>query len=288
MRVNFLINGSRRGSALVLVLAILVVCLGLAGGMHQRLVARSLSLEREATALELRAALTMGLREGMERWSADESPWREADSASRHFETGEGVEVEVTLRDAQDRFNLNHLTLPVTPDQPRSALDMLEDLLRTTDPEAPPEIFHRFRETVEQEEPWFSGVDSLELLEPAAREWRGLRESVVALPPPRGRGLTVNVNTARPEVLHAMLGDAFRPWVQSLLLAREREPIRNLDSYLRLLPEVVRRPVDRALDVRSSHAELRAAAEYRGTRRTLTAWLRRETNGEVEVLRCRW
>lgn len=278
----------RRGSALVLVLAVLVACVALAGGMHLRLVARSLSLERDAVDVELRAALILGLREGMRYWSANETPWREPDRKGRVFTTDTGARVTLSYRDAADRLNLNHLTLPVTPDQPRSALDMLEDLLRMTDPDAPPEIFHRFRKTVEEEDPWFSGVDTLELLEPGAREWRGARDYLVALPAPRGRWLPVNVNTAPPELLYAMLGTSFRPWVDSLVLAREREPIGNLEAYLQYLPEQVRRPVDRALDVRSSHAELRIEAEIRGSRRDLTAWLRRETNGDVEVLRCRW
>jgi len=276
----------------VLVLAVLVSCVGLVAGVQSRLLSRAKLLGQEAAEVELRGALILGVQEGMRRWSEDENwilpPEKNGPGAFWEFETDTGATVTVTLRDAQDRLNLNHLNLPVTPEFPRSALDMLEDLLDMTDPEADPEIFTRFRRIVEEVEPWFAGVERMDRLDPEIREWRGVRTYLVALPHPRERWLPVNVNTAPPERLEAILGVRFRGWIDTLVQAREAEPITDLGNYLQFLPQIIRQPVNRVLGVRSEMAEVRVAAEGWNTRRDVTAWLRRSGGGDVEVIRCQW
>jgi len=283
---------ARQGSALVLVLTVLVSCVGLVAGVQSRLVSRARLLSQEAAEVELRGALLLGLQEGMRQWSEDETwilPRNETDPQPFwDLRTDSGAAVTIRLRDAQDRLNLNHLNLPVTPEFPRSAMDMLQDLLAMTDPESDPESFVRFGRAVEELEPWFSGVGQIDRLEPATREWRAVRTYLVALPHPRERWLPVNVNTAPPELLEAILGVRFRGWIDTLVRARETGPIMDLAHYLMFLPELVRQPVSRVLDVRSEIAEVTVTAEGWNTRRGLTAWVRRSHGGDVEVIRCRW
>jgi type II secretory pathway component PulK len=289
---NVSASESRQGSALLLVLAVLVSCVALVGGMQQHLYSRTQILGQEMTEVELRGALILGLQEGMKLWSEDEDltvdhageDW----AKPRNWMTSSGVELTVQLRDAQDRLNINHLTLPVSENSVRTPMDMLEELFRLTETEVNREAWEEVQTWMTLEEPWFASVDQLRMLAPEVAEWSRVDAYLVALPRPQRGMLPVNLNTVDPMVLRAMTGSQLGPWVDSVVQAREGEPIRNVESLLRFLPPQIQGLVSSAVSVQSDYVELRAVATYRHTERILTAWLHRESGGNVEIVQCQW
>jgi type II secretory pathway component PulK len=274
-------------------MAVLVICSALVGGAQQVILSRTRLNRLAESDIEIRAALLLGLEYAMQAWSREEAlpQTRNPNGVGVEWvaDSSSGIPLNITLRDAQDRFNLNHLALPVTPTAPRPALRMLEALLSVTDPEADPVVFQQFQERVAGLEPWFSGVEMVQDLVPeTAEQWRNLPAYMVALPHPRERWLPLNVNTASPEVLLAVLGVRFKPFVELLIAGRQNQPIERLDPYMTVLPLPVQVAVREALTVRSSLAEVRVETETPEGARRLTAWLQRKPGGEVEVIRCQW
>jgi type II secretory pathway component PulK len=272
------------------VLAVLVSCTALTVAAQRQLLSRSRMLEQERDEVELRGTLLLGLREGMELWAADED-WtvdhpEEDWFRPREWTTSSGVTLRVQLRDAQDRWNLNHLSLPVTPGMVRTPRAMFQDLLRLHGED--PRDWRDTLDAVEADSPWFATADLLALYRPDAGVPAPLREQVVALPHPKGRFLPLNLNTVQPEVLEALVGDSLRAWVDRVAGARTDRPIRSVASQTQFLPGPVRMALSQGVTVRSSYAQLDVVAETGSTRRELTAWLVRNTEGTVEVLQCHW
>lgn len=282
---------SRTGSALLFVLLVLMGTVSMAAGIQHLLVRRSRALRMESNDRKLRAALILGLREAVNTLAASEwtvEAFSDPSFQLREFKSSEGVQVRLQIRDAQDRFNLNDLRLPLTPDTPRSPWRMFEDLLRARGVEIKPEALTALRGWIETEEVWFESPDQLKLALGDDAFWSPVRDSLSSLPRPSNRALSLNVNTVRPEVFRAMVGPSLHGWADSVLAAREQEPIRNIAAWLQVLPDVIRPSLDAALDVRSEYVEATLVAETDHTRKTLSALLHRVSGDGVEVIRCRW
>jgi|GEM_PF-1206840 len=288
--IGFSRGGRRRGSVLILVLVVVVVCLSLSGGIQQTLFRRNMAHRVADNEVKLRAALMLALQEGAALLAKDEDP--AVDHAGemwmrpRDYETSEGVRVRLFLVDAQDRFNVNHLTIPSRPGEVRGAWDVFE-ALSTAESAPDPERFRRVRMRLQGEELRFPAVETFL----AWNEEEPLPVPVgllTALPHPEKRWLPVNLNTVRPEVLRAMVGSSLDAWTDTVLNAREMEPIRNVGTQTRMFPASVRSALSSVFDVRSRYVELRAEAETDSTVKTLKALLERSREGGVEVVRCQW
>ncbi len=281
---------SRRGSALLLVLVVLIVCSALTLATQQRLMSRGRLLEQERQEVELRGALLLGLKEGMSLWAGDEDLTVDHSAENwtqpRSWLTSSGVRLDLQVRDAQDRWNLNHLTLPVRPGMVRTPRMMMQDLLRFSGEQVGD--WTDVLDQIEQVEPWFSDPGVLLALHPERTDAPALMNRVVALPHPHSRFLPLNLNTAQPEVLKALVGDSLAAWVDRVEGARADRPIRTVESQTRFLPGPARILLSQVVSVTSSYAEVTVTAETESTRRELTAILYRSTGGEVEVVQCHW
>ncbi|MDA3875343.1 MAG: type II secretion system protein GspK [Kiritimatiellae bacterium] len=279
------------GSALLLVLLVLMGTVSMVSGIQHLQVQRSMDLRISSNQQRLRSALILGLQEAAT--SLAESDW-EVDVFSeeafqrREFESSEGVQVRLQLRDAQDRFNLNDLSLPLTPGTLRSPWDMFEDLLRAQGVEVNQGTLAALRGWVEEEEVWFDHPDQLNVAVADQEIWQPVLDSLSGLPRPANRSLAVNVNTVRPEVLRAMVGPSLHGWADSVVAARDLEPLHSISNQVRFLPEGIRPVLEAALDVQSEYVEADLVAEVDHTRKTLRALLHRGAEGKVEVIRCQW
>jgi type II secretory pathway component PulK len=284
-------SDKRTGSAFVLVLLVLMGTVSMVSGIQHLLVQRSISLRIQANEQRLRSALILGLQVAVDTLA--ESEWTvetffDGNPGPKEFLSSDEVYVQIQLQDAQDRFNLNDLSLPLTPGTLRSPWDMFEDLLRAQGVEVSQAGLNTMRLKIEEEAFWFESPDQLALFPGDMGQWDPALSSLSSLPRPSNRALTINLNTVRPEVLRAMVGSPLHGWADSVLEAREQEPIRNVETRLRTLPEVIRPVLEAALDVRSDYVETFLVAEVDQTRMTLRALLHRGSTGEIEVVRCLW
>lgn len=284
-------SGRCSGSALLLVLLVLMGSVSMVSGIQHLLIQRSTALRITSNEQRLRAALILGLQEAAT--SLAESEWTVnllADERflARDFDSSDGVQVRLRLHDAQDRFNLNDLSLPLTPGTLRSPWDMFEELLRERGVEAGQDTLASLRGWIEEEEVWFEHPDQLKWVLADPEKWQPVMDSLSSMPRPGSRALTVNVNTVRPEVLRAMVGPPLHGWAESVLAAREQEPLHSISNQVRFLPEVVRPVLEAALDVQSEYVEAELVAEVDHSRKTLRALLHRNSEGDVEVIRCQW
>ncbi len=274
----------RSGSALLLTLLILFASVGMIAVVQQALFSRQIEqriLENEG---ELRAALLLALQESMRAWSEDVDravdhpgePW----ALPRSERADNGTTLQFQLSCAQDRFNVNNLTLPTSDLLPRGPWDMAEVLLARREEPPKAEILRALRDDIAERAPVFADPSEL------GEFFDG--PEFIALPRPATRPVPLNLNTVRPEVLSAVLGSSFDGWVDRILRARETEPIRSAEAMTRDLPPPVLALLTSLLDTRSDVVEFRAEARRDHTRKTLQALLRRDAEGTVEVLSCRW
>ncbi len=287
-------HASRCGAAFLLVLVILVVTAGLVSAFQHHQAGKTIELRMERAKVEVRGGLLLGLSEGMRAWAADEDPdvshpaepWAESFS----FETEDGVKVRVSFEDLQGRFNLNWLTLPEEFFGIRGAGDIFRDLLAVHGLRADAQTLSHFRE---EGQPLRTPGEWLARY-PESAEWLRATEAgdpfqhLATLPTPPASITPMNLNSASPAVLRALVGDAFAAWVDTVERMREHDPIRSLHTVLDPLPVDLQNALRPLLDVRTRFVEVRVEAEYDLTVNTLRAVLVRGEQGLVEVRSCRW
>jgi type II secretory pathway component PulK len=277
---------------LLLVLVVLTGSLALVAGIHPLLRHRAALLRIQGNRLDLQTALLLALREGMALLAGDtqlavdhpEEEW----ARPRRLRAESGVEVELRLYDAQNRINLNHLSLAASPLNPRSVGEMWSDLLQTRPPAVALEALKRLERVVQSEKVWLAVPEEIILLQPAAADWLAAHPGVSALPNPAGRPLPVNLNSVEEDVLVAMTGSSLAAWARQVLSARAQAPLQSAAAQLHTLPPTVVAVLAEQITVRSDLFELRALAVKDGMPMELMALLRRAADGEVEVLQCRW
>ncbi|MCC5848409.1 MAG: general secretion pathway protein GspK [Verrucomicrobia bacterium] len=288
------LRASRRGAAFLLVLVILVVAAGLVSAFQHHQAGKTIELRMERAKLEVRGGLLLGLSEGMKAWAEDMDTdvshpaelWAEAIS----FETEDGVKVRVVFEDLQGRFNLNWLVMPEELFGARGPGDVFRDLLAYHGLRPETQILTELRE----EGQTLRTPGELVARYPDSAEWLRATEEgdpfelLTTLPSTATGMTTLNLNTAHPAVLRALVGDSLASWVDTVEQMRESEPIRSVHTVLEFLPEVVQNALRPLLDVRTRYVEVRVEAEYDLTLHTLRAVLVRGEQGVVEVIKCQW
>ncbi len=317
----------RRGGALVLVLVVLVACAALLAATQALQARRNVELGMAAVDVELRGALLLALDQAARDWAADEDLTVDHPGESwalpRDVQFDNGVSVRITPRDAQDRYNLNNLGLPVRPDAMRPPFEIMADLLIRCGRFRDSRLLSQVQDWIDPDDEgpydarWLAGqgrsdrpanrplisFDELRLVDPLIADWfrpsaegpgderrfeARFEEETTLLPVPSRQVLPVNLNTARPTVLRALVGESQSPWVDTVLQARSRAPLTKTGFVTELLPEAMRAEVNDAVAVRSDYMELRLHAFLQNTAMELRALLHRDADGKVEVVRCLW
>ncbi len=281
----------RQGSVYLLVLLVMISSMTLVAGLQNVLLRRTKTLEQVHIQQKLHNTLLLGLEESARLLLEDDDLAVDGltDEWAQPFEftSTEEVYLQVVLEDAQRRLNLNHLSLPLRANMPRIWMDIFADLVRNAELEVSPQIFTMLQNEVDLYEIWFEDPEMLKLLVPNGELLLAVSDSLCALPRPESRPLLLNINTVQPEVLEALVGDSLQGWVDNVLIARETEPLRNLSGVLQLLPAQIQPLLLSVLDVRSEYFTAHLVARLDQSEQTLTALLKR-SEGNVEVLRCRW
>lgn len=282
----------KRGTALVLVLAVLVIGAGMVAGVQHRVASQRMAWRQAALEVELRGALLLGLVSAIEAWESDEEHAFTHPAESwflpREFEADNGAVVRVIFRDAQDRFNVNWLSL--SPDRIPGMEDSFAFLMRANGVSPDFAVLRDFSEKGEPVET----LDAFAARYSEADRWfepnehGNPRRHFVALPLPAGGITPLNLNSASEEVLLSLLGFQMTPWLDTLLRVREEEPIRSLEAVTVGLPPPLAARLGEWFSVRSQFLEVRVEAEAGNTLRSVDALLSRNAEGTVEVLRCLW
>lgn len=308
----------RRGAILVLALA--VVALAGATVLHSHLVAQArMKADRGAlTTALLDAALEDAVQNSLLLLADDPDalldhpgePW----AKPLEVEAPSGVNLYVSIEDANRRFDLNNLHTGPLDATLRPAEDMLADLLLYTgdyessehatalrdwiDPEDEgPREKRWYEEQILPQRPPNRPLASLtelpsvtgftrEMLDrkPPQPEARSFAELVTAIPFSRSRPVAVNVNTAEPEVLRCILGPAFPTVAETILGVRDRTPLVSLDSLAAVLPPREAATAAAFFSVRSDWFVINARAFHQGSSAACRVLVRRATDGAIEVM----
>lgn len=282
----------RHGGALVLALVVLIACVSLLTGVQHVLARRDIRLRIQRTRVNLESALLLGLERAAGILALDEDllvdhpgeDW----ARPREFTTPDGVHLRLEMTDAQGGFDLNRLRRRPRPGELRTDWDVFEDLLAASDLAVEPDLLRTLREAILEHELVFPTPGSIMELEPRTLLWLEAGLPLTTLPPPPAGQWPVNLNSVEPRVLRALAGDALAAWVDTVLSARQREPLQSVSAQTRLLPPPVARVLNQALSVNTRYVAVGLEAETDHTVQTLTALLHRGIGGEVEVVRCRW
>lgn len=229
-----------------------------------------------------------------------------------------GARVRTVVRDEQSRFDLNNLAVSVPPGQKPADLILIDLLLAAGEFSGSP----RARSLLDFLDPDRNGpreTDFYRRLDPAFRvadrpllgwrellhvegwhetlflpKWRqsplrrpyeaSLSELATLIPRSRTRPVPINVNTASPDVLRAVLGAERERLVELVTTLRGVRPIGSLEA-LRWSDEVAMlEPVMPYLDVRSRFYRIRALAESEGHELTVEALVERVREGHYSIL----
>jgi type II secretory pathway component PulK len=275
------------------VIGTLTVCLVLITGAQVSLRSSATQLRIRRAQQSLRAACLLGLREGMQRLNEDtltafDDP-REEWAQPLRFRSSDGVELHVQVTDAQSRFNLNHLSRPITPATVRTPEEMFADLLIQAGLEVDPGLVRPVANRLREDDITLHDPRQLITLQPELAEAVSVLDPVLsALPPPATGVLKVNLNTVDPAVLSAIVGPSLQGWVNQVMRIRETEPIPSVVAAARALPPLVQDLLRDAVDVRSTLFEISVVCQADGMERTLRAVVRRSAEDGVEVIRCQW
>jgi len=307
-------HGRQRGVALITVM--LVVALATIAAVHmttqnqldQRRTGNRLALA-QAHELALggeswaRAVLARDLREGEEpRIDSRDQAWAQILPPI----PVEGGQVAGRIEDMQGRFNLNALVtgdrvnaialerferlllaLELEPEISQAVIDWLDENRETTFPGGAEDDYY-----VTREDPYLTAnrplaVESEMRLVRGFEDgvWRQLRPHVTALPQ---AGTAINVNTATPAVLQAIVPGLDRAGAESLHEAAEEIPFVDVQEFLdHPLVEAAGGEEVRAdqLAVGSRFFRTRVDVELGPVIYTLYSWLERNDNGASRVLR---
>lgn len=282
----------RDGTALVLVLAVLVIGAGIVAGVQHGLARHRMAWGQSSLEVELRGALLLGLVTAIDAWENEEDtththpdePW----AAPREFTADNGAEIRVVFRDAQDRFNLNNLSL--SPESAPGQEDAFLLLMRMEGVDPDPAVLRDFSEKGET----VRTLDEFVRLHPEAGDWfvptetTDPRRWIEVLPLQTGRPTPLNLNSVNPRVLAALLGPGMEPWVETVARAREQEPFRSVEALTAGLPPLLAVRLGEQFTVRSRFTRVHVEAGAGNTLRTVEALLVKDGEGAVEVLQCLW
>jgi len=276
----------KQGSVFVLVLAVLAGTLSLVAGIQSLQVRRTLDSRRVHTARTLRNALIQGLQIGMETLA--EGTDTESSQWPLEGETSEGVQLRILVRDAQDRFNVNDLTLRPRENHPRTPWDQFQSLAAAEGIPFSSDLRARLEDALLDRDVQLESARELRTFFTDPEDFDRLESRLVAHPRPSERPATLNLQTVDPEVLRALVGEPLHAWADRVINLREQAPLQNIQATLTGLPLPLQRLLSSRLSLRSDYLEFTVVAEADYTLRTLDALVRRGSEGELEVLRCLW
>lgn len=272
---------TKNASAYLIVLVAMTGVLSLLGLVQVEVARRQTDLRIQRADTELRAALLLGLREGMELVRADglQPPEEE-----RIFSADNGARIHLHFQDAQSRLELNSLL------RSPAHVELFANLMRSQEIRIDRGLLDHW--VLEGEEAVTLGEWREKFPEGGLwiAERDGVRPSdhVRVLPLPSSGPVPLNLNTVEAERLNALLGPELRAWSDTILRDREREPLLSADALLGLLPEQLAQALRPAVSVETAWIELTVHAEYDLTVREMTALLHRHPEGEIEVMACQW
>jgi type II secretory pathway component PulK len=302
-------NRSEQGIVLVLVLLLLglIITLAVAAQTAARL---TLSLEEELAArCQLRAAAAdaawgaLALLAGDANLQVDHTnePWAEA---TERVLPG-GLKTSVQVVDENRRFDVNSLSARLPNTAKRTAVDVVGDLLALAG-EANPAFQSRvLQDWIDpdhqgvREADYYLGLNPpvaiadafmespQELAEVLTRAGalKGLPPSLTVLPARSARIMPVNLNTAAPEVIMAVLGPQNRAAAELICRLRDAAPLTSLEVLKRQLKTGAENPWAPFFAVNSSYFSVTACAVKDGRSEAVSALVFRDARGNVEILR---
>lgn len=284
---------SRSGAASLLVLGVLTACVTLLAGSQISLRNRAIDLRIAQAGHTMRAAAVLGLREGMALLAEDTLPGiddpREEWGQPLRFRSSDGVSVWVQVSDAQDRLNINHLSLPVSPTMIRTPETMFSELIEMKGFEPESETISSLAQEMREEE--LELQDPLQILSLVPEIMEGypfIGDHLSALPRRESGFIPVNLNSVQPEVLLAILGTQFQGWVERVVTARESAPIPSIESVFSGMPGIIQPVLPRVLSVQSDYFRIRVLCEIDSIQRETIALVQQSSTGDVEIIRCQW
>lgn len=311
----------RAGMVLILLLVVLGLMTGLV--LQVQLTARSLLRREQAErrTVLLQQAATDAAREALQRLADDEDlfvdhegePW----AGIREVKTPAGIATRVKVIDADRAFNLNNMGVTGSSGL-RTADEILMDIMtlcgdfepaghvdalkhfvdkdgegvaesplylgKNPPYEAPNRNLYSFGELL-----WVDGF-SKDLFKRHERQSAheffnaDLIDCVSVFPVSLSRPASVNVNTAKAEVLMGILGLGQETLVRTIVAMRMEKPIRSLDAIGMVLDPLLLEAVRPYLDVSSRYFTVDAQAFAEGQTQRIQLLAHRDPSGGVQVM----
>lgn len=232
-------------------------------------------------------------------------PW-----ASPAFESlPNGMETLVVIRDEQRLFDVNNLSAAFGDQNERKPVDIAEELFEHCGcPDARDSALKLrswlHKDGLEERSAAFPSArpkaqssetpDNERIVESTAELFRILdfeadHDSVMSvmnvLPVRRTRPLPVNINTATPDVLRAVMGERDTAAADAICRLRNFHPLLSLDQVSNLVGAARFQACRQYLDVRSVFFSVRARAEKGRLSAEIFGLARRTDEGDIEILR---
>lgn len=306
-----------------MILAAVLILLGIISGLViQAQVTARLALrhaERKSLQTQLRAAATDAAWNALHALAGDSDlfvdhtnePW----AAPVNEMLPNGIETMVLITDEHRFFDVNNLSVLPREKTAQAPSVIVAELLTFCDQQDPPgqtqalkDWFQVGRESIARSSsplPLARGTEhgdassgvappAVRLVESPAELGRILGVTLsstqvpsvlTALPGERTGILPINVNTATPEVLRAILGGRDYTMVDAICRLRDSTPLTSLAPLASLMDADRLRASRCYLDVKSSFFSVYAQAARNGGSEEIYALVRRDDEGEVEILR---
>ncbi len=312
-------GGQSRAGGAVLVLVLVVVALSSTLILDMQITARSRLKHTRAVMdhMLLRLAAADAIRSGMERLRADEETdidhLGEAWAMPLQDTDPMGIKIRVEIEDLNRYFDLNNLALKDRP-AIRSPGVILTELLRLHNVPGAMNRANAVRDWVDSDEdgdyesglyraldsPYLTagrllynwqelvlveGFDQTDFRAKTDAEETGrLTDALTLIPATRNNPVKVNVNTAGPAVLEAVMGRQQKPALKKLLEQRERRPLRPEDMGQITVDPALAQKLSAYLSVQSKYFRIRSRVSRGDRARWMQALVRRDTAGNMEVL----
>lgn len=310
---------ARSGMALILTLTAIVLAGGLALLLQTRAAEWSRTEQIELTRERLRVAAAEAAREALQVLADDEDlhvdHLGEEWALPREATTEDGLSTRAIVEDAGRFYNWNNLA--VSHRATRTPSDILMDLLTLCGDFSPVVRIEALADyldaddTGSYEAAFYRRLDppyappnrilwapdellhvhefSAGMFRPRPRSRTGdlfdgdLSAATVWVPAAITEPIPVNLNTASREVLLALTGLQQESAVRAALTLRQIQPFESLGMIFMANPELAA-ALEGVLTTSSSYFRVRSRASLGPQSRTVTAWVKRDDHGDVQIL----
>ncbi|MFA5043482.1 MAG: hypothetical protein WC381_09975 [Kiritimatiellia bacterium] len=294
---------------MILVTVLLFMGLILALVIQAQVVARmALRFEdRQSLRAQLRVAAAEAAWDALRALSADDNlqvdhtnePW----AARQTNCLPNAVETVATITDENRYFNVNNLAAVPSNAAVRLPSSIVQDMFAAADWPDPVGETQALKDWVDRDSegareagyyhqahlssappnaPMESSAEQDGVLNAARTESRAAPPALTILPDRVERIVPINVNTAGREVLQALLGAGRGALTERICRQRDAHPVTALNQVVDAKTLASLRPY---LDTRSRYFSLAAQAARNGQQETIYALVRRDNQGEIEILR---